>query len=133
MVANLQTAVPSQDMGYRVEQVMLARINFDSPATINVGGLPANAAITGITFHTQTAFNAVTTNNLNVGFTDPTGTSTTAYVSAQAIGPLGVAVPVLPATAIPLSRATTVTASYTQTGTAATAGTGLLTIRFVVP
>jgi hypothetical protein len=133
MVANLQTSIPSQDFGYKAEQVMVARLNFDSPATVNIGGLPANAMVTDLTVTTQTAFNAGTNNNLNIGFTDPTATNATAYVSAQAIGPVGVVVPTLPATAVPLSRPTTVTAQYAQTGTPATAGTALIALRFVVP
>jgi hypothetical protein len=133
MVANLQQRVPSQDFGYKAEQVMVAPITFSSPATVNVGGLPANAVVTGWQFTTSTAFNAGTTNTLNVGQTDPTGTVANAYVAAAAIGPVGNATAALPATSVPLSRPTTVTASYVQSGTPATAGAGVLVIRFVTP
>lgn len=133
MVANLQTSVPPQDIQYGVEQVMVGRLNFDSPARLTIGGLPANAFVTGIIAVTLTAFNAGTNNNLNVGITDPVATTDNYFVSAQAIGPTGPVAPALPATALPLSRPTNVTVGYAQSGGAANAGAALVVVRFVVP
>src|SRR5262245_29911662 len=126
MVTNLQTVIPSQDILYAVDQVIVARLSFDSPASVSIGGLPAGAIPIAATFSTQTAFNAATTNNINVGFTDATATTANAYVAAGAIGPVGPVQLTLATTGVPLSRATTVTMAYSQTGTAATAGVGYL-------
>lgn len=134
MVANLQTSIPSQDIGYETEQVMWTRLNFDSPATVNIGGLPAGAVVVGAVVQTLTAFNAATTNNINIGFTDPTATVANAYVAAQPIGPIGtVNLTMAPTTNVGLSRPTTVTCAYSQTGGAATAGAAIVIVRFVVP
>lgn len=134
MVANLQTSIPPQDIQYGVEQVMSARLNFDSPATVNIGAIPAGAIVLAVVVATTTTFNAATTNTINVGFSDPTGTTANAYVAAQAIGPVGtVAVTMATTTNVPLSRPTTVTCAYGQTGTAATTGAAIVVVRFVVP
>ena len=134
MVTNLQTSIPSQDCGYEVEQVMWARLNFDSPATVNIGGLPAGGVVTGVVTQTLTAFNATTTNTINVGQADATGTVANAYVAAGAVGPVGTVNQTMATTTnVGLSRPTTITCAYGQTGTPATAGAAMVCVRFIVP
>jgi hypothetical protein len=135
MVANLQTTVPSQDMLYGVEQVMVGTITFNDTAAKIIGGLPANAVVLGAVVATSTAFNAATTNNLNIGQTDATGTVANAYAALLAIGPVGtIATPVAAlSTNVPLSRPTSITATYVPTGGGQTAGAAVVIVRFVVP
>jgi hypothetical protein len=131
MVSNLQTNVPAQDIGYRVEQCIVRQIDYTLPANSIIGGLPANAVVVAITVATTTAFNAGTTNTIDIGQTDATASTPTAYVAAGAFGSIGMLVPTLGATAVPLPRATNVTARYNQTGGAATAGAATIVVRFV--
>jgi hypothetical protein len=134
MVTTLQNRVPSQDFLYKAEQVMVGTLAFDSPANKIIGGLPAGAVVIGVIVSTGTAFNAATTNNINVGFSDDIGTTNNAYVAAQAIGPVGTVSPTMATTTnVPLSRATNVIVNYAQSGTAATAGAATVVVRFVVP
>jgi hypothetical protein len=134
MVANLQTTVPSQDILYGVEQVMVGTITFNDTAAKVIGGLPTNAVVIAAHVATQTAFNAATTNNINIGQTDPTGTVANAYVALQAIGPVGTVAPTMATTTnVPLSRPTSITATYVPTGGGQTAGAAIVIVRFVVP
>ena len=135
MVANLQTAVPPQDMLYGVEQVMVGTVNFDSASVVNIGGLPAGAIVTGGSVHTTTAFNAGSTNTMNVGYADTTATDPDAYASLVAVGPVGAIAfdELLASTAAPLSRSTVVTAGFVGTGAAASAGSAKVVVKFVVP
>lgn len=131
MVSNLQTAVPAQDFGYRAEQAIVRQIDFTVPALTVIGGLPANAVVTAVIVATTTAFNATTTNTIDIGFVDPTASSPTALVAAGAFGAVGMLSPALTATAVPLSRPTNVVVRYNQTGTAASAGNATVVVRFV--
>ena len=135
MVANLQTTVPSQDMLYGVEQVMVGTITFNDTAAKVIGGLPAGAVVLGAIVSTTTAFNAATTNNINIGQTDTTGTVANAYVALLAIGPVGtIASPVAAlATNVQLSRPTSITATYVPSGGGQSAGAAVVIVRFVVP
>ena len=131
MVTNLQQNTPAQDLGYRVEQVIVAQIDWTVPALKVIGGLPANAVVTGVVVATTTVFNAVTTNTIDIGFVDATASSPTALVAAAAFGPVGMVFPTLGATAVPLPRPTNVVVRYNQTGTAATAGNATVVVRFI--
>jgi hypothetical protein len=136
MVANLQTTIPSQDVAsLGVEQVMIGTITYLDTAAKNIGGLPAGGVILGAVVATTTAFNAATTNNVNIGQTDPTGTVANAYAALLAIGPVGtIATPVTALTTnVPLSRPTTITATYVPTGGGQSAGAAVVIVRFVVP
>jgi hypothetical protein len=134
MVANLQTTVPSQDFGYKAEQVMVGTITYLDTTAKVIGGLPVGAVVTDISVATSTAFNAATTNNLSIGQTDPTGTVANAYVASQAIGPVGTVAPTMATTTnVPLSRPTSVTATYIPTGGGQSAGAATIIVRFVVP
>jgi hypothetical protein len=133
MVANLQQTVPNQDFLYKAEQSMSRVLNY-TDGTVSVGGLPASGVITAVTVSTTTAFNAATTNNINIGQTDAVGTVANAYVAAQPIGPVGTVAPTMATTTnVQLSRPTVITAAYSQTGAAATAGSAVVVVRFIVP
>jgi len=134
MVTSLNSNVAYQDFIYRAPQVIIGTLNFDSPASVTIGGLPAGAQITGVTFITTTAFNATTTNNINVGIINASGTATANYaVSLQGIGSVGVNVLTLAATCLPLATNSQITCAYSQSGTAATTGAGKIVVRFVGP
>jgi hypothetical protein len=134
MVANLQTTIPSQDFGYKAEQLMVATITFNDTAAKVIGGLPANAVVRGACICTTTAFNAATTNNINIGQTDPTGTVANAYVALQPIGPVGTVQPTMATTTnVQLSRPTSITATYVPTGGGQSAGSAIIFITFLVP
>ena len=134
MVANLQTTIPSQDILYAVEQIMTGTITFNDTAAKIIGGLPVNAIVRGVCVCTQTAFNAATTNNINIGQTDATGTVANAYVALQPIGPVGTVQPTMATTTnVQLSRPTSITATYVPTGGGQTAGAAVVIVRFVVP
>lgn len=135
MVANLQTTVPSQDILYEVEQVIAGTIAYTDTTAKSIGGIPAGAVVLGAVVSTSTAFNAATTNNLNIGLTDSTGTVANAYAALLPIGPVGTtATPVAAlSTNVILSRPTTITATYVPTGGGQTAGAATVIVRFVVP
>ena len=135
MVANLQQNVPSQDFGYKAEQVIVGTVTYQDTSAKVIGGLPAGAVVLGAVVSTGTAFNAATTNNLNIGQTDDTGTVANAYAALLAIGPVGtIATPVAAlSTNVPLSRPTKVTATYVPTGGGQNAGAATVVVRFVVP
>jgi len=104
-----------------------------APATaiqLSVGSaVPANAVVTSVNVAIQTAFNAGTTNTLDVG----TAGAPTALVSAQALGSVGVT-PVAPATLggiMSSSVDTELFVRYNYTGTAPSAGAAVVTIFYV--
>jgi hypothetical protein len=131
MVTSLNSATPGRDVGYLVEQMMRKVVLFTDTSAVVVGGLPANALITGGQVSVSTAFSG-TTPVINVGFTDATASSLSAYASAQAVATAGTATmnAVLTSGALPLSRATTVVASVL--GTTMAAGACEVVLRFVV-
>jgi hypothetical protein len=134
MVANLQTTIPSQDILYGVEQVMVGTVTVTDTAAKVIGGLPAFGVVRGILVCTTTAFNAATTNNINVGQTDPTGTVANAYAALQAIGPVGTVTPTMATTTnVQLSRPTSITATYVPTGGGQTTGSAIVFVTFLVP
>lgn len=136
MVTSLNNDVPGRDSGYEFKNVLCKKITYaDSGVAVEVGGLPPNALVTEGYFWVTTAFNAGSTNTLDVGYTDSTATDANAYASAIAAGSaVRVALDELgSSTGAPLTRATTVTATYSQTGTAATAGEGYVIVEYVLP
>src|SRR5262245_51423853 len=134
MVANLQTSTPSQDFGYRAEQVMRRTITFADSGLIAVGGLPTGGVILGTALAVGTAFNSGSTGTISIGYSDSTGSSAAAYAAATTVTAVGVTLTHASGSAVaPLSRPTTVTATLAQTGTAATAGSADVIIRFVGP
>jgi len=135
MVTNLQTRVPPQDVLYEVEQVIVGTVAVTDTTAKVIGSIPAGAVVLGAVVSTSTAFNAATTNNLNIGQTDSTGTVANAYAALLAIGPVGtIATPVAAlSTNVILSRPTSITVTYVPTGGGQSAGAATVIVRFVVP
>src|SRR5262245_21345582 len=135
MVTNLQTRVPPQDMLYEVEQVIVGTVAYTDTTAKVIGSIPAGAVVLGAVASTSTAFNAATTNNINIGQTDSTGTVANAYTALLAVGPVGtIATPVAAlSTNVILSRPTSITVTYVPTGGGQNAGAATVIVRFVVP
>lgn len=92
---------------------------------LEAGAVPLHCHVT-----VQTAFNAATTNTLDVGTTaDPDGFATAATTLAGATGFKGNLTGAL--TGIPLEANTVVYAKFGQTGTAATTGKAIVILYFV--
>lgn len=126
----LQQGVPARDMGYQVIQYLKANVVFGDNGTAKVlGKLPAGAIIvkaaSGV--HVTEAFNAGTTNTLNVG----TDSNDDLFGTLLALGTT---------TFVPLDEAiggfvltddTEITATVVLTGTAATTGAAVVYIAYI--
>jgi hypothetical protein len=116
----------------QVVHYLRKRVNFNDSGVatgVLVGTLPAGAQITDVTVNVTTAFNAVTTNVVNVG-TTTTGAEVAA--SAQVIaGTPGVKKPTAFYSLGVMAADTDIWVSYTQTGTAATTGVGYVIVNYV--
>lgn len=98
---------------------------------IPIGYLPAYAMIISTSVDISVAFNAATTNVINVG-TTALGTDVAASASIVA-GTQGVKRAISPTVRVDqITADTMIYASYTQTGTAATAGQAVIVVEFVV-
>lgn len=103
------------------EQVhyLMEPISFDGPTTVSLGYLPAGAVVTASGTSVATAFNAGTTNNLDIGITGSLNT----YGDNIALGSAGVKNGTITATAHAVIAADTeVFATVQLAGTAASAG-----------
>lgn len=130
MTTSLNSSTPGRDIGYWVEQVLHRTISYTDTTDTTIGGLPANAIITGGIIATTTAFSG-TTPVISIGYTDATASNPSAYASAQSVGTAGTATmdEVLTSGALPLTRATKVIAAVT--GTSMTAGVCEVVLRFI--
>lgn len=114
---------------YHTQQVhyIEAEINYDS-GVVTVGTLPSGATIlkpiSGI--QVNTAFNAATTNLIDIGTT----ANDDLYATDLAGGTVTF-VPLDEAVDLVLTADTTFTATYAQSGTAATAGSGRVVICYI--
>lgn len=133
---SLNTGVPATDLGYLVSQNIYKTFSYDTPLvgtadTIAVGTLPSGARVTRLVVFIDTAFNAATTNEIQVG----TSADADAYVEADDVDlTVTGAVEVTDRIAVTtFSSDTTVYLQYDQTGTAATAGAGAVLIEYIVP
>jgi len=110
------------------------KIDFNTAASgtqVEIGRVPANAAVLRTVVSVTVAFNAATTNVLIVGTSgDDDALVAAAGVDETAVGVTSVA-PATLAGVLSTSAATTVFAKYTQTGTAATAGSAIVTVEYV--
>jgi hypothetical protein len=108
------------------------RVNYNDSGVatgVLVGTLPAGAIITDVTTLIATAFNAATTNVMNVG-TTTTGAEVGA--SAQILaGAAGSKKPTAYQSLGPMAADTDIWVSYTQTGTAATTGIGYVVVSYI--
>jgi hypothetical protein len=103
------------------------RVNFNDAgigAGVLLGTLPAGAVLLTQNVRVDTAFNAATTNALNVG---TTAGGTQLFTDAATAGARSPTIANLP-----LAADTDVFVAYAQTGTAATAGTAVIVIGFAV-
>jgi hypothetical protein len=114
-------------------------VNFDTPfagepggVTTNgvpIGGLEAGAMVLGVDVVVETAFNAGTTNTLNVGTpADDNGFADTVGVAPGTVGFKPNLQGAL--SGIPLAANTVVYAKFAQTGTAATTGKATIVVKF---
>ncbi|GGC58327.1 hypothetical protein [Chelatococcus reniformis] len=124
--------VPARDVGYSVKQCLAKRIGFGDGATgvVTVGVLPPKALVTAVSVAITTAFNAGTTNTLNLG----TAADADGFASAIPTGTAGLIAADDLATSDDLyaTAEVTVTATHAQSGTAATVGAGIVCVEYVV-
>lgn len=102
------------------------RVNYNDAsigAGVYFGTIPAGAMITSLNVRVNTAFNAGTTNALNVG---TTALGTQVFTDAATLGARSPTIPNLS-----FAADTDLYVSYAQTGTAATAGQADIVIGFV--
>jgi len=119
---------------YQQSHYFRKRVNWNDAgiaAGINIGTLPAGAVLLDAAARINTAFNAATTNVLQMGIT-PTGGEilASAVVLAGATGFKSAKTGTAFAAAATLATDTDVYVSYTQTGTAATAGQADLVVQY---
>lgn len=117
-------SAPARVYSANVLHAVRGRINFDSSGAatgIEIGTIPAGSFVLPATVHVITAFNAATTNVLEVGTAaDADGFATSA---GTASGATGIKTSLTGAqSGDTLTADTPVVVKYTQTGTAATAG-----------
>jgi hypothetical protein len=125
-------AIASRGLHYNTMQTHYLRGTLlFSNGTITLGVIPPGSIIIGAGVVISTAFNAGTTNVIDIGTNaDPDGLATD-----LAGGTIGLIVADELATSNDLYTTTDVTivASYAQTGTAATAGLGHVFVEFIPP
>lgn len=124
-------AIPARDIGYQVVQYLTKRITYtDAGTAVTVGTLPANALVIGGSVTVTTAFNAGSTNVLDIG----TSSDDDGFATDLALGTVGQIVWDELATSNDLfsTSEVTVTATPALSGTAATAGVGYVCITYVV-
>ncbi len=105
------------------------RINFSETGTITIGTIPAGAVIINAGVVVTTAFNAGTTNTLDIG----TSGDTDGFATALALGTIGRIVADEMATSNDLYSTSEVTLQcvVTLSGTAATAGEGFVYVEYI--
>lgn len=115
-----------------------AEVGFgDNGDTVSLGWVPAGSAIVRGGVVVSTAFNAGTTNTLNIGFRnagDGTADDADEYASLIALGTAGVIVADDTATAADAyhPEGAEITCGVVLTGTAATAGVGYVWVEYIV-
>lgn len=119
------------------EHYIAAQVNWNTTGIstgVVIGTLPATAIVTRWVVHVTTAFNAATTNVLEVG-TNASSYNDIAASASTVAGTAGVKSGDVAASTARgrLAADTPVRAIYTQTGTAATAGSAEVVVFYVVP
>ena len=124
-------SIPATDIGYGVVQTLSKKVTFaDNGVAKTLGTLPAGAIVVDAGVVVTTAFNAGTSNTLNIGVTaDDDGLAT-----LLALGTIGSITWDERATSndVYQSADQAATATVVLTGTAATAGVGYVYVNFVV-
>jgi hypothetical protein len=119
-------AGPARQLHTQQVHYLRKRVNFNDSGIASgvvLGTLPAGALITGQHVDCSTAFNAGTTNALNVG---TTATGTEIFTDAATAGRRAPTI-----AAVRFANDTDIYVSYAQTGTAATAGVADVIINYV--
>lgn len=115
---------------YHTQQTHFLRAAFAyntaSGVSLKVGTLPAGARVLRTTIDVETAFNAGTTNTINVGY----AANGTDLSNAGAGGAQAVLTPAVSIAAAQIAADTDVFVQYNQTGGAATAGAGTVIIEY---
>lgn len=119
----------ARELPYQVVHYLRKSITFaDNGTAVTVGVIPAGATIlkpaSGV--NVDVAFNAGTSNTLNIGTT----ADDNLYGTLLAVGSIAF-VPLDEAVAMTVSADTTITATVVLTGTAATAGNGEVIIAYI--
>lgn len=124
-------AVGSNARVYHTQQIHYLRKSVsytDNGTAVTVGTIPSGATIvkpiSGV--NVDTAFDAGTTNTLNIG----TSADDNLYATLLAVGAIAF-VPLDEAVALTVSADTDITATVVLTGTAATAGAGEVVIAYI--
>lgn len=112
-----------------VENVRVASFDYTTSAATALFTLPKGAIVTQVQLDINTAFDAGTTNTVDVGL----GATADALVDGAAAGTVARLIPVQDVPSItPLTADTDVTVTYAQSGTAASAGAGYVWVRYIV-
>ena len=123
---------PSQARQYHTQQVHYFRraITFSETGTLTIGVIPAGAVVINAGVVVTTAFNAGTTNTLDIG----TSADTDGFATALALGTVGRIVADEMATSNDLYSTSDVTLQcvVTLSGTAATTGAGFVYVEYVI-
>jgi len=135
MATSLNTGVTVRDAGEQQLHYLRKRYTFaDATAStiITVGKIPAFASVVAGGVHVITAFNATTTNVVNVGYIGAT-TVTSAYATALTAAAVGFIVldELGSTTNIQGTVEHTITAAPTETGAASSAGVADIIIAYV--
>ena len=112
------------------QMAKFAAFNYQVAAGTGIFTLPNNAEIIGWTLNVTTAFNAGTTNTLDIGVAG----ALTQFAATLALGSVGQVVSGFVASQLftRLPGVTTVTVRYNQTGGAASAGVATLLAEYII-
>ena len=122
------TSIPAQDVGYNVVQCLAKKVTFaDNGVAKTVGVLPAGALVTGSGIVVTAAFNAGTSNVIDIG----TSADDDGFGTDLALGNI-VWDELATSNDLYQTAETTVTATVALSGTAATAGTGYVYVQYVM-
>lgn len=124
---------------YHTNQVhyVWASVAYTDSSAVSLGWIPKNATVTDAYMIVTTAFNAATTNTMDIGFRnagDGTADDTDEFATAIAAGTAGKISEDAMATAGDLyfPEGAEMVATYAQSGTAATAGAARVVVEYVV-
>lgn len=112
-------------------------VAFSDTAAISLGWLPPGAVVTAAAATVTTAFNAATTNTMDIGFRnagDGTADDVDEFASAVSVAAVGRVAADDLATAGDLlfPEGAEIVATYAQTGAAATAGSAVVHVEYIV-
>lgn len=125
-------ALPARNLGEQVIQYLRKPVSFLDGATtvVQVGTLPAGSVVLDAGVVVTTAFNAASTNVLDIG----TSLDDDGFATDLAMGTIGKIVADELATSNdlgPYASDISITATHAQTGTAATAGAGIVYVAYM--